>query len=91
MANLEDFGKQTYFEDHGYTWDPRIQSYVNKEEWKIFSKDYIDDHSFDILLADLQEESTPDHWKIYLNTESPIDVHNLREHYGVITGAVIKK
>ena len=91
MANLEDFGKQTYFENHGYTWDARIQSYVNKEEWKVFSKDYIDDHSFDILLADMQEEPTPDHWKVYLNTESPIDVHNLREHYGVIAADVIEK
>jgi hypothetical protein len=90
MVNLEDVGKETYFEKHGYTWDPRIESYVNKEEWKIFSKEYIDDHSFDILLANLQEESSPGKWKIYFNTESPIDIHCLHKHYGVTKGGVIK-
>lgn len=90
MANLEDFGKETYFEKHGYTWDPRTECYVNKEEWKIFSKDYIDDHSFDILLGNFQEESDPGHWKFYLNTESEIDVHNIKKHYGVTIGEIIK-
>lgn len=90
MANLDDFGKETYLEKHRYTWDPRIESYVNKEEWKIFSKDYIDDHSFDILLANVQEESSSGQWKLYSNTESPIDVHNLHKHYGMTTGGVIK-
>ena len=51
MAHLEDFGKETYFEKNGYIWDARIEAYVNKEEWKIFSKEYIDDHSFDNLLS----------------------------------------
>ena len=86
MANLEDFGKETYFEKHGYTWDARIEAYVNKQEWKIFSKDYIDDHSFDVLLSNLQEPNNPNHWKIYFNTESPLDVHNVQRHYGVGIG-----
>jgi hypothetical protein len=90
MANLEDIGKETYFEKHGYTWDPRIECYVNKEEWKIFSKDYIDDHSFEILLVNLKEEPSPGKWKFYFDTESPIDVHNLRKHYGVIAADIIK-
>jgi hypothetical protein len=82
MANLEDFGKQTYFENHGYTWDHRYEAYINKEEWTIFTKNYIDDHAFDILLANFNEESTPNHWKIYSNTESEIDIHNIHKHYG---------
>ena len=86
MANLEDFGKQTYFKNHGYTWDSRIEGYVNKEEWKIFSKDYIDDHSFDTLLANLQEAPIVGQWKVYFNTESPTDVHNIQRHYGVTLG-----
>lgn len=90
MANLEDVGKQTYLEKHGYSWDQRIESYVNKEEWKIFSKAYIDDHTFDTLLANIQEEPSPGHWKIFTNTESPIDVHNLRTHYGVTVGNPVK-
>ena len=45
MAHLEDFGKETYFERIGYVWDARIEAYVSKAEWKMFSKEYIDDHS----------------------------------------------
>jgi hypothetical protein len=82
MGYLEDFGKETYFQEHGYTWEPKFESYVNKEDWKIFSKEYIDDHSFDILLANFEEEPTPGHWKIYTNTESPVDIHNVHRHYG---------
>lgn len=83
MTHLEDFGKESYFEKHGYTWDARIEAYVNKAEWKIFSKDYIDDHSFDTLLSNLQEQNSPNHWKMYFNTESELDVHNIHKHYGV--------
>jgi spermidine/putrescine-binding protein len=86
MAYLEDFGKETYFNNHGYAWDARIQAYVSKADWKIFSKDYIDDHSFDALLVNFQEETVPNQWKIYFNTESPLDVHNVHKHYGVATG-----
>lgn len=83
MAKLEDFGKEIYFEEHGYTWDSRYEAYVNRDEWKIFHKDYIDDHSFDTILVDLREEPRPGHWKIYDNTESPIDIHNINKHYGL--------
>ena len=86
MANLEDFGKETYFEKHGYSWDDRIEAYVNKQEWKIFSKDYIDDHSFDVLLSNLQEQHSANQWRIYFNTESQLDVHNVHRHYGVSIG-----
>ncbi len=90
MANLEDYGKEKYFEEQGYTWDSRIESYVNKEVWKIFSKYYIDDHSFDRLMVNLQEEPSPGKWKFYFNTESPVDVHNLHVHYGVDKAGIIK-
>jgi len=83
MANLEDYGKETYLEKHGYTWDARVESYVNKNEWKLFSKDFIDDHSFDKILAGLNEEPSEGVWKFYINHESPTDVHNMRKHYGV--------
>lgn len=82
MAHLEDFGKETYFEEHGYVWDPRYDAYVNHEDWKIFQKEYIDDHSFDLILTNLREDPTPGHWKIYFNTESPMDLHNIQKHYG---------
>jgi hypothetical protein len=86
MGNLEDFGKETFFEKHGYRWDPRIEAYVNREEWKIFSKEYIDDHSFDTLLSKLREEHGPNQWKIYFNTEAPMDIRQVHKHYGVTLG-----
>ena len=86
MAHLEDFGKETYFEKQGYTWDARIEAYVSKAKWKIFAKENIDDHSFDTLLFNLQEELRPNQWKMYFNTESPLDVHNVHKHYGVSIG-----
>ena len=86
MAHLEDFGKETYFEKNGYIWDARIEAYVNKAEWKIFSKEYIDDHSFDTLLSNLQEEPSSNQWKIYFNTESSLDIHNVHKHYSVSIG-----
>ena len=90
MTHLEDIGKETYFENHGYTWDPKFECYVNKDEWKIFSKDYIEDHSFDMLLNDMQQASTPGRWNVYFDTESSVDIHNLHAHYGVKSGDVIK-
>jgi hypothetical protein len=41
----------------------------------------IDDHSFDILLANLSEESIPNHWKIYSNTVSEIAINSIYKHY----------
>jgi hypothetical protein len=82
MAHLEDFAKETYFEEHGYSWDERYDTYVNHEDWKIFHKDYINDHSFDLILVNLREDSTPGQWKMYFNTESPLDIHNIQKHYG---------
>ena len=82
MAHLEDFGKETYFEEHGYTWDARIEAYVSKSQWKIFTREYIDDHPFDTLLLDLQEEPVPNQWKTYVNAEAPLDIHNVHKHYG---------
>lgn len=83
---LEDIGKETWFEKHGYRWDDRIDAFVNKDHWKIFSKYYIDDHSFDTLLANIEDGITPNQWKVYFNTESPADVHNVHAHYGVAYG-----
>ena len=90
MGNLEDAGKQSYFEEQGYEWDPRIKCYVNKDKWKIFAKDYIDDHSFDQLLADFEQPVNPGQWQYYFNTESESDIHNVRKHYGVVVGEPVK-
>ena len=83
MANLEDFGKETYFKEHGYTWDSRYEAYVNREDWKMFHKDYIDDHSFDTILVNLRQEPRPGQWKLYVNNESSLDIHNINKHFGL--------
>lgn len=82
MGNLEDIGKETYLQNQGYTWDERYQVYLNKQHWKIFSKEYIEYQPFDILLANLDDEIIPDHWKIYSISETEQDLHNMRIHYG---------
>ncbi|MGD8568066.1 MAG: hypothetical protein PVJ39_08255 [Gammaproteobacteria bacterium] len=90
MAHLEDYGKEKYFEENGYIWDERFEIYINKAQWKIFSKDYIDDHSFDVLITSLEEQPTPNHWKYYYNTEFESDVHATHKHFGVRAGMRIK-
>ena len=47
------------------------------------SKEYIDDHSFDTLLSNFQEEPSLNQWKVYFNIESPLDIHNVHKHYGL--------
>jgi hypothetical protein len=83
MGHLEDAGKESYFEKHGYDWVPSLESYVSHEQWKVFTRNYIDDHSFDTLLAHLNEEPLIGQWKIYANTESEVDIHTVNKHYGI--------
>jgi len=82
MGHLEDIGKETYLQNQGYTWDERYQVYLNREQWKIFSKEYIEYQPFDTLLINLEDDITPDHWKIYSIGETEEDLHNMRIHYG---------
>ena len=85
MGHMEAFGKEFHFEKIAYLWDTRNEAYISKGEWQIFSKDSIDDHSFDALLSSFQEEPSSNQWKLYFNTESPLDVHYVRKHHGVST------
>lgn len=82
MGHLDDIGKENYFEKHGYEWVPRFEAYINREQWKVFTRDYINDHSFDTLLVNLEEAPVSGQWTIYTNTESEDDIHNLHRHYG---------
>lgn len=82
MGNLLDIGKETYLQEQGYKWVPEFESYVNREKWKIFTRTYLDDHSFETILVKLAEEPNSGHWQIYESTESEVDIHNVRRHYG---------
>ena len=82
MSKLEDAGKEVYFEKKGYIWEVSIDAYVNREQWKVFKREYIDDHSFDTLLADMEAPPVEGRWTIYSNTESEADLHTIKKHYG---------
>lgn len=82
MGNLLDIGKETYMQEHGYEWVPQFDAYINHEQWKVFTRPYLDDQSFETILAHLAEEPVTGQWKIYTNTESEVDIHNIHKHYG---------
>ena len=83
MGYLVDIGKETYIKEQGYTWEHQFDAYVSHENWKIFTRTYLDDHSFETILARLADEPTVGHWRIYTSTESEADIHNIHRHYGV--------
>lgn len=80
--HLEDIGKESYFENRDYKWDETYEVYLNRDQWKIFSKEYIEFQPFDTLMANLEEEVVSGHWKFYTIKESEEDLHNMRQHYG---------
>ena len=82
MGHLLDIGKETYMQEQGYTWSPEFDAYISHEKWKIFTRNYLDDHSFEIIVARLGEEPHIGQWQIYESTESEVDIHNIHRHYG---------
>lgn len=85
MGNLVDAGKESYFQKQGYKWESTLDAYVNREQWKVFKREYIDDHPFGTLLVNLDEPVVEGHWTIYANTESVDDLHAIKKHYGAMS------
>lgn len=83
MGHLLDFGKESYMQEQGYSWVQEFDAYVSRDKWKIFTRTYLDDHSFETILARLKDELTVGHWQIYRSTESEVDIHNVHRHYGI--------
>ncbi len=82
MGHLLDIGKETYMQEQGYEWVPEFDAYINHAQWKVFTRPYLDDHSFDNILARLAEDPVVGQWRIYTNAESEVDIHNIHKHYG---------
>lgn len=82
MAKLEDIGKETYMKEQGYEWDEAYQAFLSHREWKIFTRNYLEDHTFDTIREKLAEKHIDGKWQVYANTESEDDIHNIHRHFG---------
>lgn len=85
MGHLEDIGKESYMKEQGYKWVEAYEAYVSQDRWKIFTRNYIEDHTFDTLCAKLAEQPVDGKWQVYANTESEVDIHNIHKHFGAAT------
>jgi hypothetical protein len=85
MGKLEDIGKETYIQEQGYQWEEAYEAFVNHDAWKIFTRNYLEDHSFDTIRDNLAEEPVAGKWRVYANTEADEDIHNIRKHFGAAT------
>lgn len=82
MAKLEDIGKETYMKEQGYEWDDTYQAFLSHQKWKIFTRNFLEDHNFDTICAKLAEEPVEGRWQVYANSESEEDIHNIHRHFG---------
>lgn len=82
MGHLLDIGKETYMQERGYSWAPEFDAFISHEQWKVFTRPYLDDHTFETILAKLAEGPVVGQWQIYANSESEVDIHNIHKHYG---------
>lgn len=82
MGHLLDIGKESYLQEQGYEWVPEFDAYIKREQWKMFTREYLDDHSFETILAGLADEPKIGQWHIYASAESEVDIHTIHRHYG---------
>jgi hypothetical protein len=82
MSHLEDIGKETYLQQQGFEWIDAYEAFVHRDQWKIFRRDYLEDHSFDSICEKIAEAPMVGRWQIYSNKEADIDLHTIHKHYG---------
>jgi len=85
MTHLQDIGKESYLEKHGYEWVEKYEAFISHHHWKVFTRNYLEDHSFDDICTSLAQDSTQGKWQVYASTESEVDLHNIHKHYGATT------
>jgi len=82
MGHLQDIGKETYMLEQGYEWVEKYEAFVSHERWKVFTRNYLEDHSFEEIVASLAQAPTEGKWQVYTSRESETDIHNIHKHYG---------
>lgn len=61
--------KSRVLEDAGYVYNFDRQAYVNRGAKKIFSIEFVEDHSADVLQERISDNNSGRGWQIYFNTE----------------------
>ncbi|MFO7592902.1 MAG: hypothetical protein R6X15_02505 [Pseudomonadota bacterium] len=82
MGKLEDIGKETYMKEQGYEWDGAYEAFVSHRDWKIFTRNFLEDHNFDTIREKISAPPTEGKWQVYANNESEEDIHNIHRHFG---------
>jgi hypothetical protein len=67
MLILED--KKQILEDAGYAYSFDRLSYINREARKVFSIEFVQDHSEAELKACINQPTSRGEWKFYFNSE----------------------
>ncbi|MFZ0420133.1 MAG: hypothetical protein WAM04_18670 [Candidatus Sulfotelmatobacter sp.] len=60
-------GKKQILEDAGYAYSFDRISYINRDARKVFSIEFVQDHSEAELKARINEPTPPGEWKFYFN------------------------
>ena len=61
--------KSKIFEDAGYVYNFDRQAYVNRTAKKIFSIEFVEDHSDEELQNRIREDKRGSGWQFYFNSE----------------------
>lgn len=61
-------GKRQILEDAGYAYSFDRLSYINRDARKVFSLEFVEDHSEEALRERISEPTPPGEWAFYFNT-----------------------
>ena len=67
MATLA--AKSKTLEDAGYVYSFDRQAYVNRKAKKVFSVEFVEDHSDEELQKRIRENASGSGWRFYFNSE----------------------
>jgi hypothetical protein len=82
MAELAN--KKRLLSDAGYVYSFDRDLYMNREAKKVFSVEFIEDHSEDEIRAGIDELTGAEAWRFYFNTPPSESVrHDIEEFLGL--------